>query len=351
MRLEPIFFNKKNNNIFISIITPVYNRENEIIGLLDSIEKQTIRSNEFELIVVDDGSTDSTIFNIESKINHLNYNIRLIKQENAGPGAARNCGVEQSKGDLIIFIDSDCEADSNWLEMIIKCFETEKFDAFGGPDSAKTDFSLLQRAINFSLTSFLTTGGLRGHSNRPLAKFYPRSHNMGITRSLYNRVGGFGSLRHGQDIELSQRIINSGAKVVNIPEAIVYHRRRTTLLKFFRQVFNWGVARINLGKKNNKMLEPLHFAPAIITIVASLITFYFFVDPINNGRLFELGLGFLMFVSGVGAWYMKDIRGFFLLLFIIPIQIFGYGLGFILAFIHRFIFRRSKWSGFTKSYY
>lgn len=174
---------------------------------------------------------------------------------------------------------------------------------------------------------------------------------MGMTRSLYNKVGGFGSLRHGQDIELSHRIYNSGANVLHIPEAIVYHRRRTTLSKFFKQVFNWGVARVNLGKKNRVMLEPLHFVPSIVTIIAFLITYYFLVDPVRNGPFFELGLGFLMFISGVGSWYLKDIRGFFLLLIVIPVQIFGYGLGFIFAFIHRFVFRGAEWYGFTKRYY
>ena len=274
------------------------------------------------MIIVDDGSTDSSIDIIKGKIKSANYNIQLLKQENSGPGAARNMGIEQSNGDIIVFIDSDCEADSRWLETIINSYESKKFDAFGGPDASKTDYSLLQRAISFSMTSFLTTGGLRGHSNHSLARFYPRSHNMGMTRSLYNKVGGFGSLRHGQDIELSHRIYKSGANVLHIPEAIVYHRRRTTLSKFFKQVFNWGVARVNLGKKNRAMLEPLHFAPSIVTVIAFVITYYFFRDPIRNGPLFELGLGFLMFVSGVGCWYLKDIRGFFLLLLVIPVQIF-----------------------------
>ena len=303
------------------------------------------------MIIVDDGSTDSSVDIIKGKIKSANYNIQLLKKENSGPGAARNMGIEQSSGDIIVFIDSDCEADSRWLETIINSYESKKFDAFGGPDASKTDYSLLQRAISFSMTSFLTTGGLRGHSNHSLARFYPRSHNMGMTRSLYNKVGGFGPLRHGQDIELSHRIYKSGANVLHIPEAIVYHRRRTTLSKFFKQVFNWGVARVNLGKKNRAMLEPLHFAPSIVTVIAFVITYYFFRDPIRNGPLFELGLGFLMFVSGVGCWYLKDIRGFFLLLLVIPVQIFGYGLGFILAFIYRFIFRKGEWSGFTKRYY
>ena len=126
----------------------------------------------------------------------VGFKLKYVCQNNNGPGAARNNGVKNSNGDLIVFIDSDCEADGNWLKIIYDYYKENKFDAFGGPDASKTDYSLLQRAISFSMTSFLTTGGLRCHSNHSLARFYPRSHNMGMTRSLYNKVGGFGSLRH-----------------------------------------------------------------------------------------------------------------------------------------------------------
>lgn len=259
--------------------------------------------------------------------------------------------MKEAKGELLVFVDSDCEADPFWLENIVSSYYKKTFDAFGGPDASREDFTLMQRAINFSMTSFFTTGGFRGHSDRPLAKFYPRSHNMGITRSLYKRVGGFGDLRHGQDIELSYRIHQSGAKIIQISEAVVYHRRRTTLAQFFRQVFNWGVARINLGKISSAMLEPLHFAPAIITILAMTIIVGFVVDPIEYGSLFELGFGFLMFVAGIGAWQTRDIRIFFILLMVIPVQMFGYGMGFILAFVSRFIMGRGELHGFTKKYY
>ena len=337
--------------MLISIITPAYNRADEIPHLLESIAKQTVASDRFEMVIVDDGSTDQTVDIIEAMIPSLNFNLNFVKQENAGPGSARNQGIEEAKGELYVFIDSDCEADPRWLEIILDSFEREGFDAFGGPDASKGDFTTLQRAIDFSMTSFLTTGGLRGHSVRPLAKFYPRSHNMGMTRSLYEKVGGFGSLRHGQDIELSNRILKSGAKVTYLPEAIVYHRRRTTLKKFFRQVFNWGVARINLGKVDSKMLEPLHFFPAVITVIASIITVGFFIDPIKYDSFFELGFGFFLFLAGTGAWKLKDLKIFFTLLAVIPIQVFGYGLGFIVAFVFRFILRQKVWTGFRKKYY
>ena len=312
---------------------------------------QTISPDRFEMIIVDDGSTDATVDIIKDKQNRLNLNIKCLEQENSGPGAARNCGIEAASGELLTFIDSDCEADPRWLETIASAFQNERFDAFGGPDASRDGFSLMQRAIDFSMTSFLTTGGFRGHSARPLAKFYPRSHNMGMTRALYDEVGGFGTLRHGQDIELSNRIHKCGAKVINLKDAVVYHRRRTSLFRFFRQVFNWGVARINLGKIDRSMLEPLHFAPAIVTVIALAITVGFLIDPIEYGSFFELGLGFLMFVSGVGAWKLKSPKAFFVLLVVIPVQLFGYGTGFILAYTRRFIFGRDEWTGFRKRYY
>ena len=158
--------------------------------------------------------------------------MKYVCQNNNGPGAARNNGVKNSNGDLIVFIDSDCEADGNWLKIIYDYYKENKFDAFGGPDHSKEEYLPIQIAIDFSRTSFFTTGGMRGHNKKMLSKFYPRSHNMGVKKTLFENIGGFGSLRHGQDIELSNRIYNSGAKVLLLTDAIVFHRRRTTLKKF-----------------------------------------------------------------------------------------------------------------------
>jgi glycosyltransferase involved in cell wall biosynthesis len=303
------------------------------------------------MIIVDDGSTDNSEEVVRSWVEKAGFRLRYVRKENEGPGSARNRGVEESRGELLMFIDSDCEADPEWLKTIYDKYSDEKFDACGGPDASKGDFTPLQRAIDFSMTSFFTTAGLRGHSQKPLAKFYPRSHNMGMTRTLYEKVGGFGELRHGQDIELSHRIIKSGARVAHIPDAIVYHRRRTSLRRFFRQVFNWGVARVNLAKIDRDMLEPLHFVPAVITLLSCLVLLGFLTDPEEFGAFFELGLGLLLALSVLGGIRQRDAAVALYLPLVICAQIFGYGFGFMFAFFKRFILGQDEWVGFRKKYY
>jgi GT2 family glycosyltransferase len=201
------------------------------------------------------------------------------------------------------------------------------------------------------MTSFLTTGGIRGHKKKKLGKFYPRSFNMGLSREVYLKIGGFGKLRHGQDIEFSNRIIKSGAKVISIAEAIVYHKRRTSMQRFFKQVFNWGVARINLYKLDRSMLEPVHFLPAAATILLILLL----ILSILNWAILKYVLGFgilILFMSGMhAAFRYKDLKMLILIPLVIPTQIFGYGLGFLLAFFWRIILKKGEFVGFRKKYY
>ena len=201
------------------------------------------------------------------------------------------------------------------------------------------------------MTSFITTGGMRGHSEKMMAKFFPRTHNMGLKRSVYEKVGGFGDLRHGQDIELSNRIRKSGARIKFLINAVVYHRRRTSIKQFFKQVFNWGVARINLGKIDPAMLEPIHFLPSLATlfgfnIVGTAIYLDFPLDQLFLLIFIPLGL-----LSLFGAVKKNDLRIFPYLLVVIPSQIIGYGIGFIQAFIRRFVFQQDEMVGFKKNYY
>jgi len=335
----------------ISVITPTYNRADELGPLINSLQNQTLDHSLFELIISDDGSTDDTAVVIDTWREKIDFSLRYLTQDNQGPGAARNHGLAECTGKLIMFIDSDCEAHQSWVETIYSAYQLDEFDACGGPDSAKSDFTPIQKAIDFSMTSFLTTGGMRGHSDKMMAKFYPRSHNMALKRSLYEKIGGFGSLRHGQDIELSHRIHKSGARVKFMKDAIVYHRRRTTLKKFFRQVFNWGVARINLGKIDSAMLEPIHFIPSIaILMIITIITGAFFNSQVYLPVL-AIGIGLFLLACLIGGIKNRSIIVAVILITVIPLQVIGYGLGFLSAFISRFIFNRGEFTGFTKNYY
>ena len=335
----------------ISIVTPTYNRADELDSLLTSISAQTMSLKNIECIISDDGSKDETEMIIESWQRKAVFDIIYIKQKNKGPGAARNHGLAQSTGELILFIDSDCEAHPKWLETIVREYHVNDFDACGGPDGAKDDFTLLQKAIDYSMTSFFTTGGMRGHSKKMIAKFYPRTHNMGITRKIYEAIGGFGDLRHGQDIEFSNRIRKSGAKITFIENALVYHRRRTTIRQFIKQVFNWGVARVNLGRIDSKMLEAIHFLPSLACLsLIILISLAIYRDWNLQNILFIIFIP-LIIISFIGSMNKKDVKIFPLLLIVIPIQILGYGIGFLQAFLRRFIFKESEMIGFKKNYY
>jgi len=340
-----------NSNIKISIITPSYNRADELPFLIESIEKQSLKLKNLELIISDDGSTDKTSKIISHFSEKTYFEIKYIQQKNKGPGAARNHGLKYSNGDLILFLDSDCEAHHDWLKNILKIYKDESFDAFGGPDGSKNDFTLLQKAIDFSMTSIITTGGIRGHGEKRFTNFYPRTHNMGITRSTLQLVGYFGNLRHGQDIEYSNRIRKAGLKTVYIKNALVYHRRRTSFKQFFKQVFNWGVARINLAKLDSDMLELIHFLPTFSLILSSSLIIFFFKIGFSISKIFLVFFTPLFFLSCFGSLKNKELKIIPLLLIIIPIQVIGYGTGFAIGFLRRFILNRSEATGFKKNYY
>jgi len=337
-----------------SIIIPSFNRVDEITALLVSMEELRFPRSQFELIIADDGSTDETLHFIKSYSSASGLNLILVSQSNQGPGAARNLGVAAASGDFFIFIDSDVTVPGHWLEEISKQLQLEGGQAFGGPDTYRDDFPALLKAINHSMNSFLTTGGLRGKKGKSLARYYPRSFNMGLSRALWEKTGGFSKLRHGQDIEFSHRLHQAGAKILFIPKAFVFHKRRTSLKKFFKQVFNWGVARINLYKMNPSMLEPLHALPAVASAGYLLLSLMAFFHPVLKQiwLVFSaFGLLLLLFSSAQALRQYRSIAVALYVPLVIPIQIFGYGIGFIYNFIRRVIFRKNLTTGFLKNYY
>lgn len=337
-----------------SIIIPSFNRADELQELLASVQELDFPRQRFEVVIADDGSTDNTAQMIAEAQRRYDFTLKYFTQQRKGPGAARNLGMEQAQGDFFIFIDSDVILPRGWLSAIDDQLQTSRADAFGGPDTYLKSFSPLLKAINYTMTSFISTGGLRGKKGKSLAKYYPRSFNMGLSRALWQKIGGFGSLRHGQDIEFSNRIIKSGAKVVFIENAFVYHKRRTSLKRFFRQVYNWGVARINLYKIDESMLEPLHAVPAVGTLLSAIVLL---LAPFFSWAAFLLGLGILSWlvillfsmVDAVARY--KELRPALYIPLVMPMQVYAYGLGFITNYIRRVILGKGEQVGFYRNYY
>lgn len=334
-----------------TVIVPTYNRRDEIRELLNSLTYQTILKSDFEIIIVDDGSTDDTEQLVNSFIDKTDLNIRFLKQDHKGPGEARNLGMDNALGEYHLFIDSDCIADKDWLQAFKNALQDVKPAGFGGPDKVLPNFSPVQKAIDYSMTSFITTGGIRGHSKKKISKYYPRSFNMGVRADVVKKIGGMNKLRHGQDIEFSHRIIQTGEPVIKVHEAVVYHKRRMSIKKFFRQVFNWGVARINLYKIDKGMLEPVHFFPAIGTIISALVLILTILFPAVFGWLLLTGIIALLLMAVHGIFKYKDPAVFIYIPVIVPTQIWGYGAGFIIAFFKRIIFGKGEFTGFVKKYY
>jgi glycosyltransferase involved in cell wall biosynthesis len=249
-----------------SVIIPVYNRPDEVDELLQSLTAQHFK--DFEVVVVEDGSSvpcEKIVNQYQGKLDIHYYN-----KPNSGPGQTRNYGAERSNGEYLIILDSDCILPEGYLDAVEKELQTAPADAFGGPDRAHSSFTDIQKAINYSMTSFFTTGGIRG-GKKKMDKFYPRSFNMGVRREVYQALGGFSNMRFGEDIDFSIRIFKGGYQCRLFPDAWVYHKRRTDFKKFFKQVHNSGIARINLYKKYPESLKVVHLLPAVFTLGVALL--------------------------------------------------------------------------------
>lgn len=314
-------------NFRYTIIVPTYNRLDELQELISSIEKFDFPKERFELLVTDDGSQDGT--EAYFKENQFSFPLRYIRQANTGPSEARNFGMRNAQGDYFIFTDSDCIIPPNYLKKIDQHLARNPLDAFGGPDDSHPDFPPFLKAVNYALTSFLGTGGTRGGSDKAVTKFYPRSFNLGIHRKVFETIGGM-QLRWGEDIDFAIRIYQAGFKVGLIKEAFVYHKRRTNLRQFYRQVFNWGKARINLSKMYPDTLKLIHLAPAIIVtgvVLVVLLALFF-----SWGKwLFMVMLAGMILVALLAFAQSfkqnKSLKVAFLSIITLFTQVFAYGIG------------------------
>ena len=328
--------------ISFSLIIPVFNRPDEIDELLQSLAVQTDK--DFEVIVVEDGSKTDCRSIAEKYQEKLTLSYFYI--ENSGPGQARNFGAKQAQREYLIFLDSDCIIPENYIVSVKNEMRENPVDAFGGPDRAQDSFTPIQKSINYAMTSFFTTGGIRG-GKKKMDKFYPRSFNMGIRKNVYESLTGFSKMRFGEDIDFSIRIYKAGYKVALFPSAYVYHKRRTDFRKFFKQVYNSGIARINLFKKYPDSLKLIHLLPAGFTIFLFLFLLggiwcvYSLIPPLLFCLILFIDASIRNKSVKIGA--LSVISSF--------IQLTGYGLGFLSAFRSRIICRKGEYKAFEDSFY
>jgi glycosyltransferase involved in cell wall biosynthesis len=307
-----------------SLIIPVYNRPQELDELLACIQLQEFRN--FEVVVIEDGSTDDAAQIIEKY--KESFDLAYYVKENGGQGFARNYAFERAKGDFFIILDSDALLEPNYLNEVDKAIKADNLDLFGGPDKDHTSFSPIQKAISYSMTSFLTTGGIRGKEKNIGGQFHPRSFNMGISRKVYEATGGFKITRMGEDIEFSIRCISLGFKSGLIPKAFIYHKRRTDFRQFYNQLHFFGRARINISRFFPKELKPVHFFPFLFFCYYILTGLALLFFP-SIGVLLFIGIilySFLVFFSAIIN--TKDYRIAILAIFAANIQLFAYGKGF-----------------------
>ncbi len=327
---------KKTDHQNISVIIPTYNRKSELEKLLFSLNNQTLPPSQFEIIVVDDSSSDGTEEWLAKNMDQFNAKISFYARDHGGPGAARNLGMDKACGNILVFTDTDCIAEPEWLEHLIKPFNSEKVGAVGGKEIINDKDPLLMRCFHYLMTSPLTTGGLRGKKGKRLANFYPRTFNMAISRKAYQATKGFKKMFHAEDIELSYRIKQNGLYLVYEDSARVYHRRRNNLTQFLKQIFHMGKARVTLTRLHPSSLEPLHALPALLLLFLLLliilsICFHpaFFIFKLSLG----LGLLFLIVVGINSALNLHSLKAFFLTPLFFILQQGAYGSGFLTSLI------------------
>ena len=344
-----------------SIIVPVFNRPDEVDELLQSLVTQTLT--DFEVVIVEDGSEKPCKDVCDKYAGKLD--VKYFMKKNSGPGQSRNYGAERAKGEYLIVLDSDVVLPEGYLKAVDDELQREPADAFGGPDRSHDSFSETQKAISYSMTSFFTTGGIRG-GKKKLDEFYPRSFNMGIRRDVYMRLGGFSKMRFGEDIDFSIRIFKAGCRCRLFPEAWVWHKRRTDMRKFFRQVYNSGIARVNLYKKYPESLKLVHLLPMVFTVGVILLFliacfgrimmvygdaadfyswYYLVVGAICPILLFSL----IIFIDS--AIQNKSLPIGFISIGAAFVQLSGYGFGFITAWWKRCILGHDEFHAFEKTFY
>lgn len=316
-----------------SFIIPVYNRPQEIKELLESFT-QLEYNKDFEIVIIEDGSTKTSEEIISTYASQLN--ISYYYKENSGPGDSRNYGMLRANGNYFVILDSDCIIPSHYLRTVSDFLKSNYFDCYGGADAAHSSFSALQKAINYVMTSFYTTGGIRG-SEKSINKFEPRSFNMGLSKVAFESSKGFAKIHPGEDPDLSIRILKLGFKTTFIPNAFVYHKRRISWNKFYTQVKKFGMVRPILNNWHPSSSKLTYWLPTvfvfftILSFLLSVMLNFNFIVPL------VLYICLLFFDSSIKN---KSIYIGLLSVFALFIQFFGYGLAFLKSSYYLNILKR-----------
>lgn len=325
-----------------SIVIPVYNRPDEVDELLYSLSKQI--NKQFEVIIVEDGSVLKSDKIVDKYRNQLN--LIYFEKENSGPGPSRNTGASLARNEWLIFFDSDCIIPEDYVNIVESYLTKYQVDAYGGPDAALPNFTNIQIAINYSMTSFFTTGGIRG-GKKSMEKFHPRSFNLGVSKKAFDAIDGYGKMRFGEDIDFSLRLLKEGFKTALISEAFVYHKRRSTFRQFFKQVYNSGIARINLNILHPGSLKAVHALPSCFVTGMAVV----FIVSIFYPILLLLPVLYSLMVLIDSTLKNKSLKVAFYSIAAAWIQLTGYGTGFISAVWKRLILRKGEFKAFEKKFY
>ncbi len=312
-----------------SFIVPVYNRPGEIYELLDSVSALEF-TEPFEIVIVEDGSTETCQHIVERYKEKLH--ISYFFKENSGPGDSRNYGMSRAKGNYFIILDSDCLLPPQYMNTVAAYLEEHYCDCYGGADAAHDSFTSLQKAINYVMTSFLTTGGIRGNK-KAVQRFEPRSFNMGLSKQAFELTNGFSDIHPGEDPDLSQRIMKLGLKTSFIPNAYVFHKRRISWRKFYQQVKKFGMVRPILNKWHPSSSKITFWFPTLfLFFVLFSIIGPFFISPLVALPL----IGYCLIIFIHSSILNKSVTIGLYSIVALFVQFFGYGWGFLKStfFIH-----------------
>lgn len=333
--------------IKLSLVVPVYNRPDEVQELLSSLNNQDY-SNNFEVVIVEDGSLNKCEHICEQFKDSLN--IVYLFKSNSGPGDSRNYGMRRATGNYFLLVDSDCVLPSSYLTEVFNELKHKPVDFFGGPDGADSNFSDLQKAISFSMTSWVTTGGIRG-SQRALTKFEPRSFNMGLSQKAFEASKGFSNIHPGEDPDLSIRLHQLGFQSRFFPKALVFHKRRINLKSFYTQVYKFGSVRPILSYWHKSSFRITHLFPSLFILVVLGCLVMTILNFSGGSVITEINTFYLFLLSTIGLYHLtvftkafvefKNLKLTFMSILAMWIQFYGYGYGYIRSSIYLKLSRKN----------